>query len=208
MNIDNVIEKVTKEIRRKYTDCIFNITHETMMGKEYLYIDVQKILINGHLVEKESMLGRTYYKIHLDDKESQLLKRNNIWVPILSDEDSLYKQVLLKFEDLYDDISSQVSYVIKENAEVHKYQRLVDNLCEKLVMFANSKNLKNKINIFWDINSFIDTKTGEHNSPFVITLELTKSNKDVYYPIDVPVTKEVLDKLYSKITDYISRYVK
>ena len=42
MNIDNVIEKVTKEIRRKYTDCIFNITHETMMGKEYLYIDVQK----------------------------------------------------------------------------------------------------------------------------------------------------------------------
>ena len=42
MNIDNVIEKVTKEIRRKYTDCIFNITYETMMGKEYLYIDVQK----------------------------------------------------------------------------------------------------------------------------------------------------------------------
>ena len=26
MNIDNVIEKVTKEIRRKYTDCIFDIT--------------------------------------------------------------------------------------------------------------------------------------------------------------------------------------
>ena len=160
------------------------------------------------MVEKESMLGRTYYRLHLDDKESQLLKRNNIWVPILSEEDSLYKQVLLKFEDLYDDISSQVSYVIKENAEVHKYERLVDNLCEKLVMFANSKNLTNKINIFWDINSFIDTKTGEHNSPFVITLELTKSSKEISYPIDIPVTKEVLDKLYSKITAYISRYVK
>lgn len=33
MNIDNVIEKVTKEIRRKYTDCIFDITYETMMRK-------------------------------------------------------------------------------------------------------------------------------------------------------------------------------
>lgn len=208
MNIDNVIEKASTTIQRKYTDCIFNITCETMMGKEYLYIDVQKILINGHWVEKESMLGRTYYKIHLDDEESQLLKRNNIWVPILSDEDSLYKQVLLKFEDLYDDISRQVSYVIKENAEVHKYQRLVDNLCEKIVMFADSKDLKNKVNIFWDINSFIDTKTGDHNSPFVITLEVAKSNKELSYPIDVPVTKEVLDKLYSKITAYISRYVK
>lgn len=208
MNIDHVIEKASTAIRSRYKGCVFNITYETMMGKEYLYIDVQKILINGHLVEKESMLGRTYYRLHLDDKESQLLKRNNIWVPILSDEDSLYKQVLLKFEDLYDDISSQVSYVIKENAEVQKYEGLIDNLCEKIVMFVNSKNLKNKVNIFWDINSFIDTKTGEHNSPFVITLELTKSSKEVSYPIDIPVTKEVIDELYSKITAYISRYVK
>ena len=98
--------------------------------------------------------------------------------------------------------------MIKERAEGQKGQSRVEDLCEKLVMFANSKNLKNKVNIFWDINSFIDTKTGEHNSPFVITLEVTKSNKEVSYPIDVPVTKEVLDKLYSKITDYISRYVK
>lgn len=208
MNIDHVIEKASTAIRSRYKGCVFNITYETMMGKEYLYIDVQKILINGHLVEKESMLGRTYYRLHLDDKESQLLKRNNIWVPILSEEDSLYKQVLLKFEDLYNDIEHQVSYVIKENAEVQKYEGLIDNLCEKIVMFANSKNLNNKVNIFWDINSFIDTKTGEHNSPFVITLEVTKSNKEVSYPIDVPVTKEVVDKLYSKITDYISRYVK